>query len=105
VAERPSRVATVAAGYADGYFRALSGKAIAGFKGQPVPLIGRVSMDLLTFDVTDLPELRTGDMLTLIGSGKDGAPTVDDLAERAGTIGYEVLTSLGARYRRHYLPA
>ena len=101
VAERPSRVATVAAGYADGYLRALSGRAIASFQGQPVPLIGRVSMDLTTFDVTDLPALRPGDALTLIGPGC----TPDDLAERAGTIGYEILTSLGARYRRQYQPA
>jgi alanine racemase len=101
VAERPSRVATVAAGYADGYLRSLSGKAIASFQGRPVPLIGRVSMDLLTFDVTDHPELQAGDRLVLIGEGC----TPDDLAERAGTIGYEILTSLGARYRRCYLPA
>ena len=101
VAERPSRVATVAAGYADGYLRALSGRAIASFQGQPVPLIGRVSMDLTTFDVTDLPGLRPGDALTLIGPGC----TPDELAERAGTIGYEILTSLGARYRRQYQPA
>ncbi len=101
VAERPTRVATVAAGYADGYPRALSGKAIASFQGQPVPLIGRVSMDLTTFDVTDLPGLRPGDALTLIGPGC----TPDELAERAGTIGYEILTSLGARYRRQYQPA
>ncbi len=101
VAERPSRVATVAAGYADGYPRALSGRAIASFQGQPVPLIGRVSMDLTTFDVTDLPGLRPGDALTLIGPGC----TPDEVAERAGTIGYEILTSLGARYRRQYQPA
>jgi alanine racemase len=101
VAPRPSRVATVACGYADGYLRALSGKAMASFQGRPVPLIGRVSMDLLTFDVTDFPEIRAGAMLVLIGDGC----TPDDLAERAGTIGYEILTALGARHRRHYLPA
>lgn len=101
VAERPSRVATVAAGYADGYLRSLSGRAVASFQGQPVPLIGRVSMDLTTFDVTDLPGLRPGDVLTLIGPGC----SPDEVAERAGTIGYEILTSLGARYRRQYQPA
>ena len=101
VAARPSRVATVACGYADGYLRSLSGNSVGSFQGQPVPLIGRVSMDLLTFDVTDLPGLRTGDPLVLIGPGC----TPDELGERAGTIGYEILTSLGARYRRQYLPA
>jgi alanine racemase len=105
VAERPSRVATVAAGYADGYLRVLSGRAVASFQGQPVPLIGRVSMDLTTFDVTDLPGLRPGDALTLIGPGGGAGCTPDELAERAGTIGYEILTSLGARYRRQYQPA
>ena len=101
VAARPSRVATVAAGYADGYLRSLSGKAFASFQGQPVPLIGRVSMDLVTFDATELPGLKAGDSLTLLGPGC----TPDEVAERAGTIGYEILTSLGARYRRQYLPA
>ena len=105
VAARPSRVATVAAGYADGYLRALSGRAIASFQGQPVPLIGRVSMDLTTFDVTDLPGLRPGDALTLIGPGGGAGCTPDEVAEHAGTIGYEILTSLGARYRRQYQPA
>ncbi len=99
VAARASRVATVAAGYADGYLRSLSGKALASFQGQPVPLVGRVSMDLSTFDVTDVPGLRVGDHLTLIGEGCD----VDAVAARAGTIGYEVLTSLGARYQRRYV--
>lgn len=98
VAARPSRVATVAAGYADGYPRALSGKAEARFAGRPVPLIGRVSMDLTTFDVTDHPGIAPGAMLTLIGDGI----TPDDLGALAGTIGYEILTALGARYRRQY---
>ena len=100
-ARRPTRVATVAAGYADGYLRALSGRAAGSFAGRPVPLIGRVSMDLLTFDATDIPGLAPGAMLTLIGPGC----TPDDLAGWAGTIGYEILTGLGARYRRRYTPA
>jgi alanine racemase len=95
-APRPSRIATVAAGYADGYLRSLSGRAIGILAGRPVPLVGRVSMDLITFDVTDLPEPALGDAVELIGPGN----TPDDVAARAGTIGYEVLTSLGRRYRR-----
>ena len=95
-APRPSRIATVAAGYADGYLRSLSGRAIGILAGRPVPLVGRVSMDLITFDVTDLPEPAPGDAVELIGPGN----TPDDVAARAGTIGYEVLTSLGRRYRR-----
>jgi alanine racemase len=96
----PRRIATVAAGYADGYLRALSGRAVGHVSGRAVPLVGRVSMDLITFDVTDAPEVAPGTMVELMGPSE----TPDDLAARAGTIGYEILTALGARYRRDYLP-
>lgn len=95
-AARPSRIATVAAGYADGYLRTLSGRSRAMLDGAGLPLVGRVSMDLLTFDVTDAPAAAPGRHVTLIGDGI----TPDELAAAAGTIGYEILTSLGARYRR-----
>ena len=102
---RPSRLAIVAAGYADGYARAAGatkGKpgAEAIVAGKRCPVVGRVSMDLLAIDVTDLPEgsARRGDFATLIGSGIG----VDDIGAAAGTIGYEVLTSLGRRYHRIY---
>ena len=102
-APRPSRIATVAAGYADGYLRSLSGRAAGIIAGRPVPLVGRVSMDLITFDVTDVPELSPGDSIRLIGPDLIGpGQTPDDIAARAGTIGYEILTSLGQRYRREY---
>ena len=97
-AMRPSRIATVSVGYADGYLRSLSNRATAFFDGQPVPLVGRVSMDLSTFDVTDQPAAVPGCWLDLLGPGG-----VDALAEQAGTNGYEILTSLGARYPRTYL--
>ena len=95
-AERPSRVATIAAGYADGLHRAL-GAGIQVFHGStPCPVIGRISMDMIAVDITDLGEdPRELDILT-----ED--QTVDHLAEVAGTIGYEILTSLGARYTRRY---
>ncbi|PZW42278.1 alanine racemase [Humitalea rosea] len=98
-ATRPSCIATVAAGYADGYLRALSGRGWAILAGRRVPLVGRVSMDLLTFDATDGPEPAPGEMITLMGKGV--AP--DDLGHVAGTIGYEMLTSLGARYDRAWV--
>ena len=104
-AKRPTRLAVVSVGYADGFLRAASASdARAGAEaivaGQRCPLAGRVSMDLIAFDVTDVaPDSVTrGDLVTLLGAGIG----VDDLAERAGTIGYEVLTSLGRRYRRVY---
>jgi alanine racemase len=96
--ERPARIATIAAGYADGLLRSLSnrGRALAG--GTTVPIVGRVSMDLITLDVTaaDPTAVEPGSLVELIGS----AHTVDDLAAEAGTIGYEILTSLGRRYHR-----
>jgi len=97
VAPRPSRIAIVEAGYADGYFRALSGLGTGILAGRPVPVVGRVSMDLTAFDVTGVPA-GSGEMLTLIGP--DNPP--DLLAEQAGTIGYELLTGLGHRFRRVY---
>src|SRR5438034_2816704 len=104
-ARRPTRIAIVAAGYADGYFRA--GSANDGTRGAEVvvagkrcPIAGRISMDLMAVDVTDLEKnaVRRGHMVTLIGEGI----TVDELAHHFGTIGYEVLTSLGSRYARAY---
>ena len=100
-APRPSRIATVPVGYADGYPRGLSNRAAACFDGAPVPLVGRVSMDLATFDVTDLPGVQPGAWLDLIGPGMP----VDEVAARAGTNAYEILTQLGPRYQRTYLPA
>ena len=97
-AARPSRIATVAVGYADGFPRSLSNRSAARFDGRAVPLVGRVSMDLTTYDVTDHPGLVLGDWLELIGPH---CPP-DALAAAAGTIGYEILTSLGARYPRTY---
>ena len=96
----PSRIATVGVGYADGYLRSLSGKGTAWIGGQEVPVIGRISMDLMTIDVTGLREqaARPGAMVDLLAP-RDG---VDRLAAEAGTIGYEILTSLGGRYRRLY---
>lgn len=104
-AQRPSRLAIVGVGYGDGYARA-AGAAKAKpaaqvlVAGRPCPLVGRISMDLMAVDVTDLPEgtPRRGDLATLIG----GAMDVDTLAAACGTIGYEVLTSLGKRYHRVY---
>jgi alanine racemase len=102
---RSSRIATVSAGYADGIPRAAGGSdtrpgACAVVAGKRCPILGRVSMDLISIDVTDLPAgaVRRGDFATLLGDGI----TVDDLAEPGGTVGYEVLTRLGRRYHRIY---
>ncbi len=93
-AARPTKIATVSGGYADGLIRAMSGIGTLWAGDQPVQLAGRVSMDLLTVDVTDLADVP--DSLDILGPHQ----TVDMLADAAGTIGYEILTSLGARYDR-----
>ena len=100
-AARASRIATIGVGYADGWHRAHSNLGRAFFDGTPVPLVGRVSMDLTTFDVTDVPAIQPGAWLELLGPHQ----TVDDAARSAGTIGYEILTALGRRYRRVYREA
>jgi alanine racemase len=104
-ARRPTRLAIVSAGYADGYFRAASANdgtrgAEVVVAGKRCPVAGRISMDLTAIDVTDLDKTaaRRGHLVTLIGEGI----TVDELAHHFGTIGYEVLTSLGKRYARIY---
>ena len=94
----PSRIATVAAGYADGYMRSLSGRGTAYIGDTRVPVVGRVSMDLITLDITDATRAKPGDLVDLIGPRND----VDSLAAEAGTIGYEILTNLGRRYGRTY---
>ena len=95
-APRDSRIATVLAGYADGIFRHLAGK-LNIYAGQTrCAVVGRVSMDALTVDVTDLEEVPAHLDLLCEEQG------VDDIAALTGTIGYEVLTSLGNRYHRRY---
>ena len=104
-AQRDSRIAIVGVGYADGYFRILSGTDTkAGAKvfvdGYYAPVVGRVSMDMITIDVTDINpgQAIRGTQVELLGQNI----TVDDLADDAGTIGFEILTSLGSRYARVY---
>ena len=96
VAETPARIATLSAGYADGLIRAMSGKATLYSGVTPCRLAGRVSMDLLTVDVTHLED--DPEYLDLLGPMQ----TVDQVADAADTIGYEILTSLGPRYAREY---
>ena len=96
----PTRIATVAVGYADGYLRSLSNRGSAWLGDRRVPVVGRVSMDLITLDVTgaSAEAARPGAFVDLIGADL----STDEVAEAAGTIGYEILTSLGRRYHRVY---
>ena len=105
VFDQDTQTATVAVGYADGFLRSSSGSKTGGailyWQGQPCPVLGRVSMDLVTVDLSRLTgELPVqGDGLEILGTHQG----VDDLADAAGTIGYEILTSLGDRYHRNYI--
>ncbi len=100
-ATRRSRIATVAVGYADGYLRSLGNRGYVQFDVTRLPVVGNVSMDTILVDVTELGEnsIREGSLIDI--AGPDLA--VDDIAGRAGTIGYEILTSLGNRYARSYV--
>ena len=97
----PARIATLAIGYADGWPRSLGRTGVAYVGDRALPIAGRVSMDSLTLDITTLPAdmLKPGDFVELLGPHQ----SIDDVASAAGTIGYEILTSLGGRYRRRYL--
>jgi len=97
---KPSRIATVSVGYADGYMRSLGGRGYACINGISVPVVGRVSMDLITLDVSAVPRDQAipGAYVDVIGGGAE----LDQVAGHAGTISYEILTRLGQRFHRIY---
>ncbi len=95
----PAKCATISVGYADGYLRSFGGKGTVVINGEKCPVIGRVSMDCIVADTTSLKvQPQTGDYADIIGGGQ----TLDDVAEQAGTIAYEILTELGRRLKRVY---
>lgn len=100
VAKTATRLATIAAGYADGLPHALSNRGAAYFGGTRLPIVGRVSMDTITLDISALPAgtLPPGSLVEIIGPNQ----TLEQIAADAGTISYEILTRLGRRYHRHY---
>lgn len=100
--EKNTRIATVATGYADGYLRSATGSGAYGLLGGTrVPLLGRVTMDMLCFDITGC-NTGEGDTITLLGTDGGETITIDQLAAWSGTIGYEVLTRIGERVQRVY---
>jgi alanine racemase len=102
VARRPSTLAVLPVGYADGYSRALSNKGRVLIGGQPAAVAGRVCMDLTVVDVTDHSTVHPGDEAVLLGCQGAAALTADDLATWQGTISYEVLCQIGPRVTRLY---
>ncbi|HKP93304.1 MAG TPA: alanine racemase [Chthoniobacterales bacterium] len=104
ITPRPMRVATLSAGYADGYPRHLSNRGVSMIvRGRRCPLLGRVTMDLMVIDVSDLPHAAVGDEVVLMGRQGDEEISATELAELAGTINWEIVTRIGSRVRRVYV--
>ena len=101
-AERETRVATVAMGYADGVLRARGGRGEVLVRGRRAPLIGRVSMDAVTLDVSAVPEVAVGDAATFIGADGEERISAEEVATWSGTNSYEVVTAVGRRVQRRY---
>lgn len=102
VTDKETRIATVSLGYGDGYPRALSSKGYVLIKGCVAPIIGRVCMDQLMVDVTDIPDVKRSDVVTLIGRDGDKCITVEEIAGLAGTFNYEFVCDLNKRIPRNY---
>lgn len=102
-AEKPRRIATVTIGYADGYSRLLSGRGQVLICGVRCPIAGRICMDQLMADITDVPDARIGQIVTLIGRDGEDCITADELAGWYGTIGYEVVCGISKRVPRKFI--
>jgi alanine racemase len=102
IAKRPSVIAVLPIGYADGYSRKLSNRGCVLIKGRRAPVVGLVCMDMTMVDVTDLPSVRIGDAVTVIGRDGNDAIWADEIAQWSGTIPYEVLCAIGPRIPRVY---
>jgi alanine racemase len=101
--KRNSQVATLPVGYADGYRRLFSNRAAVLVRGQRAPVVGRVSMDLTTIDVTDIRNVQQGDEVVLLGRQENAEISADEMADWANTISYEIFTSIGARVPRIHI--
>ena len=100
--KRSSRIATLPVGYADGYNRLLSNRGEVLVRGRRAPVVGRVSMDLVTIDVTDVAGAAVGDEIVLLGKQRDETITPEEIAAKIGTISYEVLCGVSSRVPRVY---
>ena len=103
VTERPSRIAVIAAGYADGLVRARTNRGCALLRGKRVPLVGTISMDLATVDATAVPDAAIGDIVTIYGADGGDSIEVSDAAREIGTVTSDLLCAIGRRVRRFYL--
>ena len=105
VTPRPTRIALLPVGYADGYSRACSNRAEVLIQGRRYPVVGRVSMDHTMVDITDCPGVAVGSEVTLLGRDGDDLITIDELAGHADTLPYCITCGLGNRPGRVHLPA
>ena len=104
VTEKPmTRIATVSAGYADGYPRALSNQGCVLIHGKKAPIIGRICMDQMMVDVTDIPDVQVEDVVTLVGTDGDETITIEEIANPAARFDYEMLCDISSRVTRVYL--
>jgi alanine racemase len=103
VTERPTRIAVINAGYADGISRLRTNRGCALVRGQRVPLVGTISMDLTTLDVTDVPGVELGDVVTIYGRDGQDSIVVSDVAAEIGTVTSDLLCALGRRVPRYYI--
>jgi len=103
VTKRPSRIAVINAGYADGVVRALTNRGWALVRGRRVPLVGTISMDLTTLDLTDVPEAVLGDVVTIYGKDGEAAIEVSEVAHQIGTVTSDLLCALGRRVPKFYV--
>ena len=104
VTKRPSRIAVISAGYADGISRALTNRGRVIIRGKFAPMVGTISMDLITADVTDIPEARLGDVATIYGADGNVSQYVSEVARQLGTVTSDLCCALGKRVPRFYLP-
>ena len=102
ISERPSKIATLALGYADGYRRSLSGKFYVLIRGKKAPILGRVCMDQMMVDVTDIPDVQLNDRVVLVGRSGEEQITVETIAEAAGSFNYEFVCGISRRVPRIY---
>jgi alanine racemase len=103
IAERPSKIAVINAGYADGILRQRTNRGCALLRGRRVPLVGTISMDLTTLDVTDVPGVQLGDVVTIYGKDGRDSIVVSDVAREIGTVTSDLLCALGRRVPRYYV--
>ena len=103
VTEKETKIATIPIGYADGYPRSLSNKGRVLIKGKSAPIIGRVCMDQMMVDVTDIDDVKQGDIVTIVGTDGNERITVEELADMSGSFNYEFVCNINKRVPRVYI--